>query len=154
MRRPQSRTSKTLPVPAPASAASGGALPSEPELPPLDDEDTVPDDEIVEVADEVATAGAPPPAAPPASGRPSSGEAGRNVSLGDLVRKKRMREVGGAAKGGGPGPKSAMPPKPRSAPSRPVRRDQATSPDEDVLSDLEPEVIDLPSPDDDLPPID
>jgi hypothetical protein len=159
-RPPRRKTSKTVPVSPPPSEASAGVFPDEPELPPLDDEE-VPVDEIV-------GAGAPAPAAPPpkAAGGPAGGaskKSGRNVSLGDMVRKKRMREAGEVGKSGRSKSKSVVPPRPAAPP--PARKEQPPSPDETVQElpsdteinpdELPPDNDELPPPDDDeLPPVD
>jgi hypothetical protein len=159
-RRPRRITSKTLPVRRPPAPAIGPAV--EPELPSLDDD--VPDHEIAAAIDQVVSADEAARAAPrrtpaPTSRRGRSSGSGRNVGLGDLVRKRRMRDAKAAAMGQ-TNLKSVMPsPEELAAigPMAPVEEEEPESPDamlQDLVSGIEIDPNDLPDPDEDLPPID
>ena len=151
-RPPRRKTSKTVPVSPPPSEGPAGMVPDEPELPPLDDEEAP--------LDEIAGAGAPAPAAPPpkaarAPGAKASPESGRNLSLGDMVRRKRMREGREAGKSRRPKSKTVVPPRPAAPPT--ARKEQPQSPeetDQELLSDTEINPDELPPDNDELPPPD
>lgn len=132
-----------------AAPATAGLSTEEPELPALDDEDLP--------AGGIAAGGVAAPARratrAPAPSRRTSSTRGRGVSLDDMLRKKRTREAGEAAKR----QPRAKPVTPAPGPAPPVSATPAEPEAADISEDPTDviDLSDLPSPDDDeLPPID